>query len=351
VILHELLTGHLPADDPRPASVISRCDHRFDAIIRRATDPLPEKRYSSAHDIERELRGITAMAGPRLRRTPVRTAPRGIRHRITKKTTGNPGITFLLIAGIAAAVGYFIVSTKNQSPVEPMPPPSAPGISKSNEPGNQSAGNTHEPKPPPEIKSVVPDPKPESRENQTSVTRPYADKKPDAVLPKFDVPGFLERARKIMLAKAAPAIAARDKSLKENLSRFEWDAKQAIRKIDYRGARDDAEKALEHFIKDCESNQHTIPETLPSDLHKVSILKDIHQERLEIQETIALDLTRSLSPFSATYILGLEKQIERLKSENDPAAIQALKEEITNTRDDDSHFVELMLDIKNDEDR
>lgn len=59
VLLHELLTGKLPADDPRPASVIAGCSIRFDAIIRRATDPLPANRYSSAKEIEVELQVIT----------------------------------------------------------------------------------------------------------------------------------------------------------------------------------------------------------------------------------------------------------------------------------------------------
>ena len=51
ILLHELLTGHLPSADPRPASVIAKCDHRFDDIIRRASDPLPELRYFSADEI------------------------------------------------------------------------------------------------------------------------------------------------------------------------------------------------------------------------------------------------------------------------------------------------------------
>ncbi len=60
VFLHELLTGKLPTDDARPASVIAGCDPRFDAIIRRATDPLPAHRYSSAAQIASELQQITA---------------------------------------------------------------------------------------------------------------------------------------------------------------------------------------------------------------------------------------------------------------------------------------------------
>ena len=61
VLLHELLTGMLPADDPRPASIICGCDLRFDAIIRQATHPLPANRYSSAKQIEVELQVITTI--------------------------------------------------------------------------------------------------------------------------------------------------------------------------------------------------------------------------------------------------------------------------------------------------
>lgn len=58
VLLHELLTGRLPAEDPRPASAIVRCDPRFDAIIRRATRDQPEDRYSSAAAMAAELEAI-----------------------------------------------------------------------------------------------------------------------------------------------------------------------------------------------------------------------------------------------------------------------------------------------------
>lgn len=58
VMLHELLTGRLPADDPRTASQIIRCHPRFDAIIQKATHPNPQNRYPSAADISRELNAI-----------------------------------------------------------------------------------------------------------------------------------------------------------------------------------------------------------------------------------------------------------------------------------------------------
>ena len=65
VMLHELLTGRLPAEDPRPASAIARCDPRFDAIIRRATRDLPEHRYSSAAGMAADLEAIATAPLPK----------------------------------------------------------------------------------------------------------------------------------------------------------------------------------------------------------------------------------------------------------------------------------------------
>ena len=56
VILHEVLAGKLPDEDPRPPSRISGSDPRFDTIVRRATHPSPEMRYPDAATMGRELR-------------------------------------------------------------------------------------------------------------------------------------------------------------------------------------------------------------------------------------------------------------------------------------------------------
>ena len=81
VMLHELLTGKLPADDPRPASRISGCDARFDAIIRRATAPAPANRYNSATEITTDLQKITA--------APL-TAPGAMVHGVPKADMPRP---------------------------------------------------------------------------------------------------------------------------------------------------------------------------------------------------------------------------------------------------------------------
>ncbi len=70
VVLHELLTGKLPADDPRSASNIVRCDPRFDAVIRCATQVVPEYRYSSASEMAADLSAIGSSRMPPMAAPP-----------------------------------------------------------------------------------------------------------------------------------------------------------------------------------------------------------------------------------------------------------------------------------------
>lgn len=59
VMLHELITGKLPEDDPRPASLQVRCHPRVDAVIRKATQPDPEKRFQTAAEMASELAKVS----------------------------------------------------------------------------------------------------------------------------------------------------------------------------------------------------------------------------------------------------------------------------------------------------
>jgi serine/threonine protein kinase len=153
VLLHELLTGKLPADDRRPASAIIHCDPRFDAIIRNATNPVPELRYSSAAQITRDLQAIAASAGPRVLRTtptpasraltrhnalapkpvpspsPARSAlaPPGSPQRkpIASPSSSSGGVVLVVITVLVVAclLAYLILSRPADQPV-PAPAPS-----------------------------------------------------------------------------------------------------------------------------------------------------------------------------------------------------------------------------------
>lgn len=78
VILHELLTGMVPDADKRPASEIVRCDRRLDPIIRKATHPQPDHRYTSAAEMAAALEEVLSVPpGPVIRTTahPSRVLP------------------------------------------------------------------------------------------------------------------------------------------------------------------------------------------------------------------------------------------------------------------------------------
>jgi serine/threonine protein kinase len=120
VLLHELLTGKLPSDDPRPASQIAHCDLRFDAIIRCATAEAPEARYANAHQIIAEISNIqnqvasasTHSARPtapsaNARSMPARPSPRRGQTAPVKKKSSGISMTYgLIMLILAIALGY-----------------------------------------------------------------------------------------------------------------------------------------------------------------------------------------------------------------------------------------------------
>jgi serine/threonine protein kinase len=137
VLLHELLTGKLPADDRRPASAISHCDPRFDVIIRRATHQQPEARYTSASEIASELQVIAASAGPRVLKTAASAgpthprAPKRVAHvgkPIVASPSSNAPVIIALVIGviIAGMVLAYMGSQKTDTPPPKAPAPSVP---------------------------------------------------------------------------------------------------------------------------------------------------------------------------------------------------------------------------------
>ena len=381
VLLHELLTGRLPDADRRPASTIIRCDIRFDAIIRRATNPVPELRYTSAAEIAEDLRAIAVSSGPKIMQTPARTGT-------NRPASGRPiGATpaknfpvvplivvFSLVIVITVAVIYYFSRPQESSSVasnedpataphenpiiplvkpNPIPVPEAPWAETKREPQPDPIPN-----PPPELKpELKPDPmpelKPEPMPDPPPVTeQPSPDPKPDPVVatqPKFDVAGFFVRARKIIKDRAAPLIAKCDANIKKNIVFFDRDASREIRKIrsDWQQERDKRE--LEIYIKECKKNGNRIP-GIPvhpedDDYPRGKDLKEIRQEFIAKQQAIDDLLMQEVSGLSATYILGLDKQIERLKTSQDAAAITLITEEVDSVRNNPDYFQNQVLGI------
>lgn len=83
VMLYNMLTGDIPHHACKPASQKSGCDHRFDAIIRKATEHDVTQRYQSAREIRRDLDRILTV--PVAKEQPVHRLhggmpPRPIQH-------------------------------------------------------------------------------------------------------------------------------------------------------------------------------------------------------------------------------------------------------------------------------
>jgi hypothetical protein len=109
--------------------------------------------------------------------------------------------------------------------------------------------------------------------------------------------------------------------------------------------RDDANEALTAVLAAAAADRNNIPQKLPDDLNSVSDLDDIHEEALEKQSALDMVLMSNLRQLTATYILGLEKQIERMDAELEVKPIGLIRDEITKSRDDANHFPYLMLGI------
>ncbi len=101
VVVHEMLTGKLPSEDPRPASAISQCDPRFDALVRKATQPNPAARHKNAAELAAELDAIASAGGRRILQTAAARRPAVIprtRTVATKSSSTGPVVAALLFA-------------------------------------------------------------------------------------------------------------------------------------------------------------------------------------------------------------------------------------------------------------
>lgn len=164
VILHELLTGRLPAEDHRTASAISMCDPRFDAIIRRATDPLPARRYASALEIINELHTIATTVGPKVLRTVPAVAKPHVRRgkakslRHSKKSSTGPIVVIILFLAGIAVLGVKHYALQKSADKEAAPPPEAVVP-----PAPVPEVPVEEPEPPKPVPEPLPEPAPEER--------------------------------------------------------------------------------------------------------------------------------------------------------------------------------------------
>lgn len=350
VLLHELLTAKLPADDLRPASIIARCDIRFDSIIRRATQPLAAARYSSAAQIAKELQAIAASyatKGPRPSGGATRgmgAAPRrppSVRRATVaapKKSSNSSFFALLLIVAAGGLAAFAFLSKRNPEISVVMPPPAASqlpagtvGESDSQDPNDDSldvllSSRAREP-------AKTPDWQPEPAE-----TTKMADDDSGSRIapPKFDVPAFFERASKIMRDRAKSAVTSYRSNLKANFLECERSLLREGRRVKIQGERinSDVEEAIAEWREEGEK----LPSHFTGHLGNIEEIDEIYRAYRLRQTGIRDTLDAALVQLADLYILGLEKQIERLEKEDDPGAIQLIQNEIERTMDDNMHF-------------
>ena len=153
-----------------------------------------------------------------------------------------------------------------------------------------------------------------------------------------------------MLNRAAPVIAAYDTALTDNIFNFDAALQREIRSINTSKQRDNASTLTAKFIADAKSDSNHIPAQLAAGLPGVKDFTKIHKDYLNRQKTMDESFKKQMDQLSALYTVGLEQQIERLKSENDPLAIKLIEAEVRKTRDVKSYFNNLMLGVESDED-
>lgn len=338
VMLHELLTSKLPADDPRSASAIIRCDARFDAIIQRATQPLPAARYASAHEMANDLQAILTPVARQIPRPAAVTPRRAYPVRSKKKSSSAPTAFFLIAAAVAGIAAYAYLTKKAPKPADSVEPPIV--IPLTPPPAAEKPVKKEEPKIIQTPKAPEPKTEPKPVENPAAVPEVVPESVPETTPePKYDVNGLFARAQKVMKERSKPSIDKHLADLKANITSFERDVKREIRKNNYNSA--DYETSIINTIKGWKENGSVIPEKLGAKLSSQTYAT-IVTEHLQKQTAIDDTLQQALAAQAEFYVYGLDKEIERLKKYNDPGAIALIESEIAKTKESPKYFLSLM---------
>jgi serine/threonine protein kinase len=369
VLLHELLTGKLPADDPRPASQIAHCDPRFDAIIQRATAEAPEMRYPNAHQIIAEISQIklqVAIAPAHAARPTPRLAP------VRKKSSGISMVSGLAMLILAAALGHLaykrhigealvtqrtvVTPDANKQPVRPAPPTPTPTPAPPPAPAPQpkptpapvpspTPAPTPLPKPSPPAPqpsptpAPKPSPAPEPKPTPAPAPTPPPAPKPEA---RFNVSGYLIYAQNSMRKKGDTTIAAYRNALEGNVGDLERSLKRSIRDIPSRNVQDVIEQHLASFVDGSKKDGGRIPDVINPHLASLSDSQKDLKKHLQKQSEIDLKMVEQLKPLCDMYIMGLQKKHDALIEDRDDVAAAQIAEEIELTRKSTTHFQEIM---------
>ncbi len=348
VVLHELLTGKLPAQDPRSASMIARCDPRFDAIVKKATQPLPAARYASATEISKDLQAIALSFQKKVNPVAAVAAPRRPRpasaYGKPRKSSGTSSLALLILAGAAAAAAYLHFS-KPPLP-ESVQPTGVATTTATHEPIEKPA-STDEFLPSTGAAATVSPPASDPPSDSTNPS-PFSFSNPDGtpgedvvVVPKTDVDAFFERARKIMQEKSKTQVSTYRSNLSANTTEFARALSTQVRKLKLTG--EEVDQVLETLTAAGKTVGGKIPEDLDLSVIATPESKSLHTSYLKRQTGIHDTFQQALNPHAAMYISGLEKEIGRMKAKEDPGAVALVEKEIAKTKTSPAYFSDLML--------
>ena len=341
VMLHELLTGRLPADDPRSASSIVRCDPRLDAIIKRATHISPAARYANVVDMTADLQAITATPASAQPNQPNQSnrimsagAPRPVGSRRNYKSARpqkSSGASIVLLLLVAAAAGYGYLKFYQKPPAKVdvstiVVPRALPKVTPLEE---ESPVN-----PDPLLKEHG-----QTSEQQEQAVSP-APVDPVQVEPKFQVAGFFAKARKILQDRTVPLQAVHRRNLEYNaadlIKEFSATMQRKPHKlgvVETMAPQLEVWKELKYRLPaDLDSHFASIPEA-------VNLYAEYLQKQIGIDDTFQVELTKLVD----LYITWLEKQNLRLKADHDLGAIRLFDLEIEQTKSDPERFIESLL--------
>lgn len=339
VMLHELLTGHLPDADPRPASQICGCNHRLDAVILRATHSNPARRYASAMELAREL-GVIAALPTRTMRTGAASAhpaPKGVSpalsgaghtalsrpasaltrpssapvpqspfnppKTVVKESSGSGVVIFLICALVALVVIFFVMRGGKSKPPAPAVPPAP--VASTEPPLQAAAGEEAEPQESPE----------ES----------------------------LRRVRASIRQRVGPAVESQRRDLRENVSEYRSGLEGAAEGLSF-SDRERVATAISENIRAWENDGHRIPQALPAAFRPIDGAEGLHDGFFGKQSAIERRFEDAMTSLGGIYVLELQNQIGRLEKEDNRAAANALEEEVRAINGDPGRFRSIMLE-------
>ncbi len=350
VLLHELLTGRLPADDPRPASVIIPCDPRFDAIIRRATDPMPTRRYNSAAEIANDLRSIAPSPGHRPGPAthnpgPPRAVPGRTKAKTRpKKSSSLPQILLLLLTCVIAAAAYqYFAPRPSKKAARTVTPPPVAHVTPTPTPPPAPAPEVTPAVTPAPVAEVTPSELPEATPDimLDPDTTPAPDAAPDAAADvKPAVKQTIIAARQAILAQSAPILAKYHASIQSNFDAYQ---KAVLRSTANQLTDEERSQTLEHL----KGNGGRVPQTLEYSFSIIPGVAAIHSQSLASQSSIDHICQQSLAKSTPAYISALQKYLDRLNTESNPYSIIAVQTEIHKAHYDKSYLPNILLNRAN----